>query len=106
MRHFTPSADTRALPEADNQIQRLTTFAQRMRLPINLQEDDNRQVSANGEERIMPWRSFSFSLETAIPPTLLFDELDDLGLRLHVITITLNQGRLSYRMEGKLYAKS
>lgn len=103
---FTPSADTRALHDADSQIQRLTTFAQRMRLPINLQEDDNRQVSANGEALIMPWRSFSFSLETAIPPTLLFDELDDLGLRLHIITITLNQGRLSYRMEGKLYAKS
>lgn len=76
-----------------------------MRLPINLQEDDNCQVSANDEELIFPWRSFSFSLETAIPPTLLFDELDDLGLRLHVITITLNQGRLRYQMEGKLYAK-
>ncbi len=77
-----------------------------MRLPINLQEDGNRQVSANGEELILPWHSFSFSLETAIPPTLLFDELDDLGLLLHVITITLSQGRLNYRIEGKLYAKS
>ncbi|AYB50013.1 hypothetical protein CJJ19_11210 (plasmid) [Candidatus Williamhamiltonella defendens] len=37
---------------------------------------------------------------------MLFDELDDLGLRLHVITLTLSQGRLSYRMEGKLYAQS
>lgn len=103
---FTASKDTRALPEADSQIQRLTTFAQRRRLPIHLQEDDPRQVSAQGEERILPWRSFSFSMETAIPPTLLFDELDDLGLRLHVITLKLSQGRLSYRMEGKLYAQS
>ncbi|ASV34608.1 hypothetical protein CJJ18_11620 (plasmid) [Candidatus Williamhamiltonella defendens] len=37
---------------------------------------------------------------------MLFDELDDLGLRLHVITLKLSQGRLSYRMEGKLYAQS
>ncbi|ASV34609.1 hypothetical protein CJJ18_11625 (plasmid) [Candidatus Williamhamiltonella defendens] len=66
---FTASKDTRALPEVDYQIQRLTTFAQRRRLPIHLQEDDPRQVSAQGEERILPWRSFSFSLETALPPT-------------------------------------
>lgn len=103
---FISSADTRALPDVDSQIQRLTSFAQRMRLQINLQEEDNSQISANGEELILPWRSFRFSLETAIPPTLLFNELDDVGLRLHVITLTLNQGRLSYRMEGKLYAKS
>lgn len=103
---FTASKDTRPLPEVDYQIQRLTTFAQRMRGPIHLQEDDPRQVNAQGEERILPWRSFGFSLESALPPTLLFDALDDLELRLHLITIRLSQGRLSYRMEGKLYAKS
>lgn len=91
--------DTRALPDRDSQIQRLTTFAQRMRLNLNLQEPE-----ASNEALTSTWQRFPFTLETPITPILLFDALDDVGLRLQSLTIRLSQGRLLYQIEGALYA--
>lgn len=102
---FEIPADKRELPKGEVQIQRLTTFAQQMRLPIILQEEDNRIVTPSGEESVLPWRTFSLSLDTTIPPTQLFEGIDDIGIRLNQITLVLSQGRLNYKIEGKLYAK-
>lgn len=96
---FQMVKDTRALPDRDSQIQRLTTFAQRMRLNLNLQEPE-----ASNEALTSTWQRFPFTLETPITPILLFDALDDVGLRLQSLTIRLSQGRLLYRIEGALYA--
>lgn len=101
---FNREADERQLPDADTQIQRLTSFAQQRHLPLHLQEDDNRLVSPSGEESLLPWRRFSFSLETPVSPSALYDEPDDVGIRLSRISLLLQQGRLTYKLEGTLYA--
>lgn len=99
------SNDNRPLPSADIQVQRMTTFAQQNGLQYSFAEDNNRIVSEYGVETLLPWRVFTMSLKTDIPPTLLFTGLDDTGVRLSVIKLSLQQGRLTYQIEGKFYAK-
>lgn len=92
------------LPTADEQAQRTVSFMQRQRIPINLSENDNRVVTANGKETILPWRSFHFSFETVVPPQYLFAGFNGLGIRLDNITVSLSKGRLTYKLEGHIYA--
>ncbi|PUA41489.1 hypothetical protein C5U62_31465 [Pseudomonas protegens] len=96
--------DERPLPSAEAQLRRLTSFAQHMRLNLSLTEEDNRRVTAAGEEAVMPWRVFGLALESSVAPSLLFAELDDVGVRFNTLTVVLNQGRLTYKVEGKVYA--
>ncbi|HDQ4465226.1 TPA: type 4b pilus protein PilO2 [Pseudomonas aeruginosa] len=81
------------------------SFAQQMRLKLAVAEEDNRTVTPTGEESVLPWRVFNLTLETGVPPPLLLAELEDRGLRLNKITVSLEQGRLGYTLEGKLYGK-
>ncbi|WP_034070000.1 type 4b pilus protein PilO2 [Pseudomonas aeruginosa] len=97
--------DERELPDADEQLRRVMSFAQQMRLKLAVAEEDNRTVTPTGEESVLPWRVFNLTLETGVPPPLLLAELDDRGLRLNKITVSLEQGRLAYTLEGKLYGK-
>lgn len=97
--------DDRALPGTDEQLRRVMTFAQQMRLKLSVTEEDNRTVTPSGEESVLPWRVFNMTLETAVPPPLLLAGLDDQGLRFNKITVSLDQGRLAYMLEGKIYGK-
>ncbi|HBP4890422.1 TPA: type 4b pilus protein PilO2 [Pseudomonas aeruginosa] len=99
------SRDERELPGADEQLRRVMSFAQQMRLKLAVAEEDNRTVTPSGEESVLPWRVFNLTLETAVPPPLLLTGLDDRGLRLNKITVSLDQGRLAYTLEGRLYGK-
>lgn len=99
------SRDNRPLPSADIQVQRMTTFAQQTRLQFTFAEENNRITNDVGVETLLPWRVFTMSLKTDIPPTLLFSGLDDTGVRLSAIKLSLQQGRLTYQIEGKFYAK-
>lgn len=92
------------LPSADEQTQRIVSFMQRQRIPITLSEEDNRIISPNGEETILPWRSFNFNFETVVPPQYLFSGFNGEGIRLESITVSLNKGRLTYKLEGHIYA--
>lgn len=93
------------LPDADAQIQRIATFAQKSRLQFSFKEESSRFVDETGIETILPWHSYSYSLETAIPPTLLFDGFNDKGVRINTITLSLAQGRITYKIDGIFYAK-
>lgn len=97
--------DKRPLPSADTQVQRLTTFAQQTRLTFAFTEENSRLTDDAGAETLLPWRVFTLSLKTDIPPALLFSDLDDTGVRLHAIKLSLQQGRLTYQTEGKFYAR-
>lgn len=99
------SRDSRPLPSADIQVQRMTTFAQQTRLQFTFTEENNRITNDVGVETLLPWRVYTMSLKTDIPPTLLFSGLDDTGVRLSAIKLSLEQGRLTYQIEGKFYAK-
>lgn len=93
------------LPDADTQIQRITSFAQQTRLAFSLREDDRRVVDSSGNEKMLPWRIFSMKMETSIQPLFLLNELDDTGIRIQGIRASLSQGRLTYTLEGKIYAR-
>lgn len=99
------SNDNRPLPSADIQVQRMTMFAQQTHLQYSFEEDNNRMVSESGVETLLPWRVFTMSLKTDISPTLLFSGLDDTGVRLSAIKLSLQQGRLTYQIEGRFYAQ-
>lgn len=95
------------VPNSDYQTQRITTFAQQMRLGFNLQEDKITALSGSDENLIdLPWRIYSFTFKSDIPPTFLFSKFDDTGVRFNKIKINLNNARLNYIIEGKLYANS
>ncbi|CNI31512.1 MULTISPECIES: type 4b pilus protein PilO2 [Yersinia] len=93
--------------DADSQTQRLTNYAQQLRAVLNLTEDSASTVKVNNESIPLPWRSFSFTFATDIPPDKLFSPalFDASGIRLTRITVTLNNARLHYSLEGKLYAQ-
>lgn len=103
--HAGQGTDNRPLPNAEVQVQRLTTFAQQTRLPFTFTEENNRMTSESGLETLLPWRVFNLSLKTDIPPALLFSSLDDTGVQLNSIRLSLNQGRLTYQIEGKFYGQ-
>lgn len=93
--------------DADSQTQRLTNYAQQLRAVLSLTEDSVATVKTNNEIIPLPWRSFSFTFATDIPPDKLFSPalFDASGIRLTRITVTLNNARLHYSLEGKLYAQ-
>ncbi|HID3656876.1 TPA: type 4b pilus protein PilO2 [Serratia marcescens] len=97
-----PGTSESLLP-GDTQIQRLTSYAQqtsaRFRLaPIEL---------AQGDAAALPWRTYSFTFITDIPPDRLFapSRFDSSGIRATEITTALENSRLKYTIEGVLYAQ-
>lgn len=92
------------LPEKDFQLQRLTTFAQQMKLGFSL-EQDNTSASNTSADALLPWQTYTVAIKTDIPPTLLFQNFDDVGVRFNKIKLSLDHGRITYTVEGKIYAK-
>lgn len=91
--------------EADEITQRLTNYAQQLSAGLTLKEDNTRNVMIDGNLVDLPWRTFSFELQTDIPPGHLFGpDFNSAGIRLSGITMTLINARLHYSLEGKLYA--
>ncbi|AXF78990.1 type 4b pilus protein PilO2 (plasmid) [Erwinia tracheiphila] len=91
----------------DSQTQRLTNYAQQLRARLNLTEDGALSTRVDGQVIPLPWRSFSFTFTTDIPPDRLFApaQFDASGVRLTRITVSLSNARLHYSLEGKLYAQ-
>jgi hypothetical protein len=96
--------DDTPLYSRDIQVQRMTTFAQQTRLGFTFTEESN-VITQDGEETVLPWRVFSMTLKTDIPPTVLFSDMDETGVRVSAIKVALGQGRLMYQIEGKFYAQ-
>lgn len=91
--------------DAEDVTQRLTNYAQQIAANLNLTENSSGSVLIDGNMVELPWRTFSFQLQTEIPPDRLFgSDFNSAGVRLSTITMTLNDARLYYSLEGTLYA--
>lgn len=96
-----------AVPGADAQTQRLTNYAQQLRARLSLTPEGGQVKVINGKALPLPWQTFSFQFDTDIPPDRLFQpqHFDATGIRLTRISVSLNNARLHYSLEGKLYAQ-
>ncbi|WP_337263666.1 MULTISPECIES: type 4b pilus protein PilO2 [unclassified Serratia (in: enterobacteria)] len=90
----------------DQQIQHLTSYAQRITARLRLSEQDSASRLTQGEANTLPWRTYNFTFITDIPPDRLFapTRFDSRGIRATRITTTLKNNRLEYTIEGLLYA--
>lgn len=103
---FSPSPAEELLP-GDEQLRRMTSYAQRLRANLRFSEPVVLQQTV-GQDRIpLPWKRYSFTFITDIPPDRLFDasRFPGNGLRLSSVKAELHSSRLTYTLEGMLYAE-
>jgi len=100
-----PEHPERLLP-GNQQIQHLTSYAQRINARLRLSEMDAATQLTQGDVQNLPWRTYSFTFITDIPPDRLFapTRFNSRGIRASSITTTLKNNRLEYTIEGLLYA--
>lgn len=95
------------LPDADEAMQRLTSYAQRLGVALTLSEDPPAVAGVDGTRVPLPWRSWRFTLNTDIPVDRIFgDGVPDSGIRISGVRATMSEARLHYQIQGILYAKS
>lgn len=101
-----PPGKPEPLLPGNQQIQRLTSYAQRINARLRLSELDTSTRLSQGNVQNLPWRTFSFTFITDIPPDRLFasTRFDSSGIRASSIMTTLKNNRLEYTIEGLLYA--
>jgi hypothetical protein len=102
---FTPAPAERLLP-GDEQLRRMTSYAQRLRANLRFSEPVA-LIQLVGQEKVpLPWKRYSFTFITDIPPDRLFDasRFPGNGLRLSSVKAELHGSRLTYTLEGMLYA--
>lgn len=93
------------LPSRSALQERLTTFAQRMRLSLRWDQVNNQLIDEQGNKVPLPWEEYNVSLSTAIPPIELFNGFSEPAVRFLSMHMTLEGGRLSYEVKGKFYVK-
>lgn len=98
---LTIPARGETLLAADQQIQQLVSYAQRIQAGLSLNQDQAAMRSASDTS----WRSYSFRFISPYSPGQLFTaaDIDNSGFRASGITATLNGHRLEYTIEGVLY---
>lgn len=103
---LSPPERPEALLPGSQQIQHLTSYAQRINARLRLGEMDTSPQLTQGDAQNLPWRTYSFTFITDIPPDRLFaaTRFDSSGIRASSITTTLKNNRLEYTIEGLLYA--
>ncbi|MDX6917803.1 type 4b pilus protein PilO2 [Pectobacterium carotovorum] len=105
LRVINQASPSEHIGDGDEITQRVTNYAQQIQAKLVLREDNKGNVIVDGNLVDLPWRTYSFQLDTDIPPDNLFGpDIDTSGIRLNVITMTLNNARLHYSLEGTLYA--
>ncbi|MNR17893.1 Pilin accessory protein (PilO) [compost metagenome] len=100
-----PSGPESLLP-GNLQIQHLTSYAQRINAQLRISELDTNTQLSQGSVQNLPWRTFSFTFITDIPPDRLFapTRFNSSGIRASRIMTALKDNRLEYTIEGLLYA--
>lgn len=103
---LSPPGSPEALLPGNQQIQHLTSYAQRINARLRLNELDTDTQLSQGNVQNLPWRTFSFTFVTDIPPDRLFapTRFNSSGIRASSIVTTLKNNRLEYTIEGLLYA--
>lgn len=102
-----PPEHPETLLPGDQQIQQLTSYAQRLNARLRLSAQDNPTRLTKGSVQPLPWRTFSFTFITDIPPDRLFgsSRFNSNGIRANSIAATLKNNRLEYTIDGVLYVK-
>ncbi|TQI77274.1 pilin accessory protein (PilO) [Serratia fonticola] len=103
---LSPPEKPETLLPGNQQIQHLTSYAQRINARLRLSEMDASTQLTQGNVQNLPWRTYSFTFITDIPPDRLFapTRFNSSGIRASSITTTLKNNRLEYTIEGLLYA--
>lgn len=103
--HFT-TAPTETLLPGDEQLRRMTSYAQRLRANLRFSPPIALTQLVGKESIPLPWKRYSFSFITDIPPDRLFDasRFPGNGLRLRSVKAELRGSRITYTLEGMLYA--
>lgn len=96
-----------ALLPGDEQLRRMTSYAQRLRANLRIIEPVMLSQTIGQENVPLPWKRYSFTFITDIPPDRLFDasRFPGNGLRLSSVKAELHSSRLTYTLEGMLYAE-
>ncbi|WP_436883030.1 type 4b pilus protein PilO2 [Enterobacter asburiae] len=94
------------IPGGDTQIRSLTSYAQRLGAQLLLTEDGPLTRVVGDQTLTLPWKLYSFTFITPVPPDRLFADtrFDTRGMRLGHVATALQGSRLVYTLEGKLYA--
>lgn len=102
----SPPATPEPLLPGNLQIQHLTSYAQRINAQLRISELNANTQLSQGNVQSLPWRTFSFTFITDIPPDRLFapTRFNSSGMRASRIMTTLKNNRLEYTIEGLLYA--
>ncbi|WP_426575563.1 type 4b pilus protein PilO2 (plasmid) [Xenorhabdus stockiae] len=101
-----PAGHTESLLSGDQQIQNLTSYAQRTNAKLRLVENSPPTQVIEGEVHYLPFRTYDFTFITNIPPERLFSSshgFNSSGVRATSIAISLNNNQLEYSIEGTLY---
>ena len=103
---FSPSSAETLLP-GDEQLRRMTSYAQRLRANLRFSEPEVLSRTVGQESVPLPWKLYRFTFITDIPPDRLFDasRFPGNGLRLSSVKAELHSSRLTYTLEGMLYAE-
>lgn len=104
--HLATSSTQEELPEQQQQLQRLTSFAQRINAELKIAPQNALIQDNQGQPITQPWLTWGFTLTTDIPPNRLFvdDRFDGSGIRVTQIIVKNTNNRLFYTLEGLLYA--
>lgn len=102
---FKPTPAESLLP-GDEQLRRMTSYAQRLRASLRFSEPVILDQTLGQDHVPLPWKRYSFTFITDIPPDRLFDasRFPGNGLRLSSVKVELHSSRLTYTLEGMLYA--
>ncbi|EEJ4252260.1 type 4b pilus protein PilO2 [Salmonella enterica subsp. enterica serovar 4,[5],12:b:-] len=96
------------LPRVTDIQERLTTFAQRMKLKLTWQKKENTLTDDEGRPVILPWNEYELMIQTSIPPSVLFDDtyFHEPAVRFQYAGMKLEAGRLNYEIKGAFYVKN
>ncbi|MBU9819682.1 type 4b pilus protein PilO2 [Rahnella sp. BCC 1045] len=103
---ITPVTVPEPLLPGEEQIQRMTSYAQRLNARLRFSAPRVLNQKINQTEMPLPWKTYSFTFITDIPPDRLFasTRFSGNGIRIQTITVALHRSRLTYILEGTLYA--
>lgn len=102
------AAPAEMLLPGDEQLRRMTSYAQRLRANLRFSEPVVLTQTVGQDHIPLPWKRYSFTFITDIPPDRLFDasRFPGNGLRLSSVKAELHSSRLTYTLEGMLYAEN
>ncbi|NTZ47725.1 hypothetical protein FCM30_18460 [Lelliottia aquatilis] len=56
--------------------------------------------------KILPWKNYTFSITSSIPPAVLLSQMPSAGVRVNSVRLTLTSGLFNYETQGDFYAKN